>query len=119
MVFAQGRLKISGGQMLGMGLMRTPLHKQAVAEGAQQARHEHGRGGANAAAVVVMRNIQPLVEAIFNAAKAGAVQFQPLLGIEFLWGRAGQKRDVFILAALGLAQQAGRLRHQGKANLLR
>jgi hypothetical protein len=37
---------------------------------------------ADAAAVVVERNIQPLVKAVFNAAKAGAVELQPPRGIQ-------------------------------------
>ena len=69
--------------------------------------------------VVVVRNVQPLMQAIFDAAKASPVEFQPLLRIEFLWLGAGQQRDVFVLAALSLAEQSGRLGHQRKANLLR
>ena len=72
----------------------------------------NGRGAANAAAVVVVRNVQPLMQAIFDATEATPVEFQPLLRIEFLWLGAGQQRDVFVLAALGLAEQSGRLRRQ-------
>jgi len=73
MVFGQGGLKVSRGQMFGVRLVGAPLHEQAVAEAAEQAPNEHARGGADAAAVVIMRNVQALVQTIFNAAKAGPV----------------------------------------------
>jgi len=119
MVLAHGRLKIGGGQMLGMGLMGTPLHEQAVTDAAEQTGHGHGRGAANAAAVIVVRDVQPLVQAVFDAAKASPVEFQPLLRIEFLGFGAGQQRDLFVLAALSLAEQSGCLRRQRETNLLR
>ena len=72
---------------------------------------------ANAAAVIIVRNVQPLVQAVFDAAKASSVEFQPLLCVEFLRLGAGQQVDVFVLAAIGLAEQSGGLRRQGKANL--
>ena len=59
------------------------------------------------------------MEAVFNTAKTGPIEFQPLSGIELFGRGAGQEANVFILAALGLAQQAGRLRRQGKTHLLR
>jgi hypothetical protein len=111
-------VKVGGGQILGMSLMGTPLHEQAVTDAAEQTGDEHGWGAANPAAVVVMGNVQALVEAIFDAAKASPVEFQPSLCVEFAWFSAGQQGDVFILAAVSLAQQSGRLRHQRKANLL-
>lgn len=119
MVLAQGRAEIGGGQMLGMGLMRAPFHEQAVAKAAEQTRHKHGRCAANPTAVVIMRGVQPLMETIFDAAKTGAVKLQPLLGVESVGFRAGQQRHLFILSALGLAQQSGGLSDQWKANLLR
>jgi hypothetical protein len=104
MVFAHGRVKISGRLVLWMALMSAPLHEQAVADAAEQTRHEHAARVANATTVVVVRNIQALVQAVFDAAKTGAVQFQPLWRVEFLRFRAGQQRNVFIVATLGLAQ---------------
>lgn len=119
MLLAHGRLEIGGSHMLGMRLVGTPLHEQTVAEAAEQTGHEHGRGAANAAAVVVVRNVQPLVQAIFDAAKARPVEFQPLLGLKFVRPGAGQQRDLFVLAAWGLAEHSGRLGHQREAPLLR
>jgi len=119
MVLAQGGAEIGGGQMLGVGLMRAPFHKQAVAKASEQTCHKHGRRTANPAAVVVMRGVQPLMETIFDAAKTGAVKLQPLWGVELVGFGAGQQRHLFILAAFGLAPQSGRLCYQWKANLLR
>jgi hypothetical protein len=59
---------------------------------------------ANAATVVIMGNVQTLVQAVFDAAKARAVKLQPLLGVELMGLGAGNEANVFILAALGLAQ---------------
>jgi len=98
--------------------MRAPLHEQAVTDAAEQARDEHRWRGADPATVVVLRNIQPLMQAIFDAAKPRPVQLQPSLRVEFGWFSTGQQCDVLILAALRLAQQSGSLRHQRKANLL-
>lgn len=109
MLLAHGRLKVGGSQMLGMRLVGAPLHEQAVADTAEQTRHEHGRRAANPAAIIVVRNVQPLMQAVFDAAKASPVEFQPLLRIEFLRFRTGQQRDVFLLATFSLAQQSGRL----------
>ena len=103
MLLAQGGLKIGSGQMLGMSLMGTPLHKEAVSDAAQQTDHEKGWRTANPAAAVIVRNVQPLMQAIFDASKASPVEFQPLLRVELFWWRAAQQGDLFILAALGLA----------------
>lgn len=100
-----------------MRLVRSPLHEEAVAQAAEQAHDEHAGGEADAAAVVVVRNVQALVQTIFDAAKTAPVQLQPLLGVQLLWWGAGDERDVFIVAAFGLAQQTGGLGGEGKADL--
>src|SRR5216683_6650478 len=74
---------------------------------------------ANAAAIIVVRNVQTLVQTVFDAAEPGAIKLQPLLGIEFCRLGTGNEANIFILAALGLAEQPGRLCGQRKANLLR
>lgn len=89
MVLAHGGLEIGGGQMLGMGLMGAPLHEEAVANSAEQAGYEHGRRVADAAPVVVVRNIQSLVQAIFDATETGAVEFEPLLRVQSVRFRTG------------------------------
>jgi len=119
MVFTHGRLEIGGRQILRMGLMRAPLHEEAVADAAEQTSHEHAVRVPNPATVIVMGNVQTLVEPIFNAGKPAAIKLQPCLGVEFGRFSAGDESDVLILAALGLAEQSGGLRHQREANLLR
>jgi hypothetical protein len=117
-VFTHGCLKIGRGQILRVALMRAPFDEEAVANAAEQSRDEHAASVANPATVVVVRSVQTLVQAVFDAAKASSIEFQPPLCIEPLWFGAGQQSNVFLLAALGLAQQAGGLCRQGKADLL-
>ena len=105
-VLAQGGLEVGGRQKLRMGtaLMGAPLHEQAIADAPEQTGHKHGVRVLDAATIVVMRNVQTLVQAVFDAAKSRPIQLQPLLGIElFGWG-AGNQADVFILSTVGLAQ---------------
>src|SRR5260370_21783842 len=73
---------------------------------------------ANPATIIVVRNVQTLVQTVFDAAETGAIKLQPLLGIEFCRLGTGNEANIFILAALGLAEQSGRLCGQPKANLL-
>src|ERR1022692_957299 len=105
--------------MLGMRLVRAPLHEEAVADPAPYAGHEHATGMANPATIIVVRNVQTLMQTVFDAAETGAIKLQPLLGIEFCRLGTGNEANIFILAALGLAEQPGRLCGQRKANLLR
>ena len=49
MLLAHSRVKVGGGPILGMGLMGTPLHEQAVTDAAEQTRDEHGWRAANPA----------------------------------------------------------------------
>jgi hypothetical protein len=103
-ILAHGGLEIGGRQILRMGLMRAPLHEEAIADAPEQTGHKHGVRVANPATIIVMGNVQTLVQAVFDAAKAGPVQLQPMLGIELFGGGAGNEAKVFILATLGLAQ---------------
>jgi hypothetical protein len=118
-VLAHGGLEVGGRQIFWMGLMGAPLHEEAVADAPEQAGDPHGVRMANPAPIVVMGNVQTLVQAVFDAAKTSAVEFQPLLGVEPLGWSAGDEADIFVLAALALAQQASRLGCQRKAKLLR
>jgi len=103
------RGEIGGGQVLRVVLMRAPFHKEAVGQASEQAQHRHAVGVADAAAVVVVRNIQALVKAVFNAAKAGAVELQPPRGVQALGRSAGQQGDGFGLTPGGLAAHPGDL----------
>ena len=84
--------------------MRTPFHEEAVADAAEQTRDEEGARVANAAAIVVVGNVQALVQTVFDATKASAVELQPLLRVEFLRFGAGQQGNAFIAATVALAQ---------------
>jgi hypothetical protein len=59
---------------------------------------------ANSATIIVMGNVQALVQAVFDAAKPRPVKLQPFLGVELFGFGTGNEANVFILAALGLAQ---------------
>ena len=107
-VLAHGGLEVGGRQIFWMGLMGAPLHEEAVADAPEQAGHQHGVRMANPATIIVMGNVQTLVQAVFDAAKTSAVEFQPLLGVEPLGWSAGDEADIFILAALGFGAASGR-----------
>ena len=98
--------------------MGPPFHEKAVADAAEQTHDEDARGDTNPAPIIVVRDVQALVEAVFDAAKTGPVELQPLLGVQLLWFSAGEQGDVLVVAALGLAQQSGGLCCQRKTNLL-
>ena len=104
MLLAHSGLKVGGGQIFGMGLMRAPLQEEAVADAPEQPGYKHSVRMANAATVVIMGNVQTLVQAVFDAAKTRPVKLQPLLGVELFGLGTGDEANVFILAALGLAQ---------------
>jgi len=82
-------------------LAGAPFHKEAIAQAAKDAQHEHGVGVSDAATVVVLRHVQSLVQTVFNAAEAGAIKPQPGPGVEFLGWGAGQQGDGLGLAAGG------------------
>ncbi len=48
-ILAHGGVEVGGGQKLRMGLMRAPLHEEAVADAPEQTRHEQGVRVANPA----------------------------------------------------------------------
>ena len=78
-ILGHGGLEVGGRQIFRMGLMRAPLHEEAVADAPEQPGHKHGVRMANAATVIVMGNVQTLVQTVFDAAKPRPVKLQPLL----------------------------------------
>jgi hypothetical protein len=82
-------LKIAGHEVAGVGLARAPFHEEAIAQAAKDAQHVHGIGVSDATTVVVLGNVEPLVQAVFDAAEATAIEPQPGLGIQFGRGGAG------------------------------
>ncbi len=75
-------VKIGGGQVLRVGLTGAPFHKQAIGQAPEDAQDAHGVGMADAPAVVVERDIQPLVQTIFNASETAAIEPQPSRSIQ-------------------------------------
>ena len=86
-------VKIAGHQVLGFGLARAPLHQEAIAQPAKDAQHMHGVGMPDSATVVILGHVQPLVQAVFDAAEAGTIKPQPGLGVQLGRRRAGQQSD--------------------------
>ena len=107
-----GGVEVGGGLVFGMLLAATPLHEQAVAQTAKHAHDPKARTEANAAAVVVVGNVQALVQPVFNA-PISAVKLEPALGVELVRRNAGQQTDFLVLAIRCLAQQTGGLGGQG------
>jgi len=101
-----------------MGLMGPPFHEKAVADAAEQTHDEDARGDTNPAPIIVVRDVQALVEAVFDAAKTGPVEIEPPLCVQFLRPSAGEQGDVLVVATIGLAQQTSGLCGQRKTNLL-
>ena len=103
-ILAHGCLEVGSRQICRMGLLRAPLHEEAVADAPEQPGHKHGVRMANPATIIVMGNVQTLVQAVLDATKPRPVKLQPLLGVELLGLGTGNEANVFILAALGLAE---------------
>jgi hypothetical protein len=111
MLFAHCGVKVSRRQIFCVWLMGPPLHEEAIAHAQEQAHDEHAGRESNPAPVVVMRDVQALMQAVFDAAETGSVELQPALGVQFPRFRAAQQGDVLVLAPVALAQQAGGLSH--------
>ena len=82
-----GGEQVGGRFMPGLFLLATPRHEQAVAETPQQAHPQPRMRLAHSAEVVVMRDVQTLAQAAFDA-PGGAMVFEPLGRAEFLWRQA-------------------------------
>jgi len=104
---------------MGFGLVGAPFNKEAIAQAAKEAQHEHGVGIPDATTVVVQRYVQALVQTVFNAAAAGAIKPQPSLGVEFLGWSAGQQGDGLGLAVGGLTANSSHLCGRRKTDRLR
>jgi hypothetical protein len=90
-ILAHGGLEVGGRQILGMGLVRAPILEEAVADAAEQPGDKQAVRLANPATIIVMGDVQTLVQAIFDPAKARPVQLQPFLGVELGWCSTGNE----------------------------
>jgi len=109
-------LEVGGGDVIGPGLTLGPFHEEAVGHAAIDAQDQHAFVALDAAAVVVVGDIQPLVKTAFDS-PALAVEAQPALGIESFGRGTGDQGHFFVLAAGGLAEQSSGLHRQGKTDV--
>ena len=116
MFFSHEGLEIGGGEVLWSALMPAPFHEQAVGNAPVDAQDQHAFVALDAAAIIVVGNIQPLVQAALDP-PALTVEAQPGLGPELFGRGAGDQGDFFVLAALGPAQQPGGLHRKGKPDV--
>jgi hypothetical protein len=77
-----------------------------------------GVGGAQAALVVAARDIEAVVETGFDA-PCGAIEREPIDGVEALGGQAGHEGHGLCAAAFDFSSQEGALGGEGKVRLLR
>ena len=118
MFFGHEGLEIGRGEMLWTALTLPPFHEEAVGDPPIHSQDQHAFVALDAATIVVVRNIQPLMKATLDA-PALAVEMQPLGSLEPLRRSTGDQGHFFIFATLGLAQQTRRLMGQRKADILR
>ena len=81
MVFGHESLEVGGGDVIGTALAALPFHEETVGDAAINPEDQHGFVGLNAASIIVVRNIQALVQAAFNAPGL-TVELEPLGGLE-------------------------------------
>ena len=117
MFFGHQGLEIGGGHVIWTALTLAPIHEEAVGDAPVQAQDQHALVALDAAAIIVVGNIQPLMEAAFDP-PALAIEEQPLLSLEPLARGAGDQAHFFVIATLGLTQQAGGLGREGEADVL-
>lgn len=78
MVFGHKHLEVCCGDVVRTTLMFSPFHKEAVGNAPEHAQDEDPFVTLNAATIVVVRDIQPLMQAALDAPTL-AVKFQPPL----------------------------------------
>ena len=111
-----GGLEIGRGLVLGVGLAGAPFQAQTVAQTAKHAHDPQTRRLADAATVVVLRDVQALVQTIFDA-PVNAIKTEPCLGVEQVGWGTGQQADFLVFATGSLTEQARGLGDQGKGRL--
>lgn len=114
-LFHEG-LEIGSGEMGGAALELLPTDKETVGQTSKHSQDEDGFGVLNSATIVVVGNVEPLMEATFNAPPV-AVKFEPLGSVESTGRRAGDDAHGLRLAALCLAQQTTDLGGKRKAHV--
>ena len=96
--------------------MGGPFHEEAVGNAAEHAQDPHGVGALHAAAIIIVRDVQSLVQPVFDTPTL-TVELQPLFGGKRGGRCAGNEHDLFGFPALGLAEQAGDLACEGETDI--
>src|ERR1051325_5780224 len=116
MFFGHQGMEICGCDVLGTALMLAPFHKQAIGDATVHSENQDAFVALDPAAVVIVRDIQPLMQATLDP-PALAVEEQPEQSLELFRRGAANQSDFFVFSALGLAQQSGGLRGKGKSDV--
>lgn len=75
-LFGHHHLEIGRGLVFRFALTASPFHKEAVAQAPEHPQDPNAIGTPNAAAIIVVRHIQPLMRAVFNA-PAISIELEP------------------------------------------
>jgi hypothetical protein len=102
MRFGHHHLEIGRGLVFGFPLPGAPFHEEAVAQAPEHPHDPDPVGVADAASIIVVGNIQPLMGAIFDP-PGQSVVLEPLERGQFLGLRTGHQRHQFVIAAFDLA----------------
>ena len=102
MLLGYHHLEIGRGAVFGFTLTGPPFHKEAVAQAPEHPHDPHPVGIADAASIIVVRDIQTLMGAVFDPPAKSVVQ-EPLLRGQFLRLCAGHQGNQFVFATLDLA----------------
>lgn len=101
-----------------LGLLGNPFETQTVGQAAEDGQNSHAVSVAHPAEIIVVGNVQPLMQPVFDS-PVGAIEPQPTLSIEAFWGSTGEQRDGFGFVPLDLPSQACHLCGRRKTDLLR
>lgn len=116
MIFGHYRLKIGSGQVPGVSLVPPPFHKQTIGYAPIGAQKQDALVALYPAAIIVIGNVQAQVQAIFYSPTV-SVDLEPLSRIQLFRRETGDQSDLFVFAALFLAQEACPLAGEGKADI--
>ena len=108
MFFGHHGLKIGCCVVLRFALTGSPFHKEAVAQASKHAHDPNPIGAPNAASVIVVRDIQPLMRPVFNP-PGKAIELEPPLSRQLIRLYTGDQRNQFVFATFDLPQQQGAL----------
>jgi hypothetical protein len=109
--------EIGGRLVVGFALVAAAFHEEAVGQPRKDAMDGHRVGRAQPALVVVARDVEPGVQAGFDAPR-GAVEPEPVEGAEPLGREAGEQGDGFGLLPVDFPAQPRALGGERKARLL-